>query len=171
MISACLRLGVHALPQIFNLKPGSVLYSPTHYHDSSASPVATRSAARARSAVSVNAITVCTPPGSRTATDRSPAASSGATAVVDAATAEIDAQLDALTGERDAARGELSESVCSRYDRVRSSSGVAVANLVGHRCDGCHLDLSAAEVDDVKDDAAAADGVADCPQCGRMLVV
>ena len=94
-----------------------------------------------------------------------------AQAIVDAATAEIDAQLATLATERESARGALSESVWGRYDRVRASSGVAVANLVGHRCNGCHLDLSAAEVDDVKDDAAAADGVADCPQCGRILVV
>ena len=94
-----------------------------------------------------------------------------AQATVDAATAEIDAQLETLSSEREAARAALGDSMRARYDRVRSSAGVAVANLVGHRCDGCHLDLSAAEVDDVKDDASAADGVADCPQCGRMLVV
>lgn len=87
------------------------------------------------------------------------------------ATAEIDAELAALATARAAARDELSDSILGRYDRVRASSGVAVANLVGHRCDGCHLDLSAAEVDDVKDEAAAADGLADCPQCGRMLVI
>lgn len=84
---------------------------------------------------------------------------------------EIDTEIAALTPRRDAAREELSESLAARYDRIRSSSGVAVAHLVGHRCDGCHLDLSAAEVDDVKDDAAANGGIADCPQCGRMLLV
>ena len=84
---------------------------------------------------------------------------------------EIDAEVDALTVERDGARRQLSDSLLSRYDRVRASSGVAVAHLAGHRCTGCHLDLSAAEIDDVKDEAAAHGGVADCPQCGRMLVV
>ncbi len=87
------------------------------------------------------------------------------------ATAEIDAELENLAGRRVERRGALSEAALARYDRVRASSGVAVAKLVGHRCEGCHLDLSAAEVDDVKDEAAASDGVADCPNCGRMLVL
>ena len=87
------------------------------------------------------------------------------------ATAEIDRELADLSVQRDAARSELADSVLARYDRVRASSGVAVAKLVGHRCDGCHLDLSAAEIDDVKDEAGASDGVADCPNCGRMLAL
>lgn len=86
-------------------------------------------------------------------------------------TADVDRELAQLATDRSARRGELSAAILARYDRVRASSGVAVARLVGHRCDGCHLDLSAAEVDDVKDEAAAADGVADCPNCGRMLAV
>lgn len=87
------------------------------------------------------------------------------------ATSEIDVELDGLVSERVHRRAELDEATLARYDRVRSSSGVAVAPLVGHRCAGCHLDLSAAEVDEVKDQAAAADGVGECPNCGRMLIV
>lgn len=96
---------------------------------------------------------------------------SAADSALERATAEIDRELDALQEQRSTARGELSDGVLARYDRVRASSGVAVAKLVGHRCDGCHLDLSAAEIDDVKDEAAASDGVADCPNCGRMLAL
>lgn len=86
-------------------------------------------------------------------------------------TSEIDGELAALAAERADRRAALGDATLARYDRVRASSGIAVAKLVGHRCDGCHLDLSAAEVDDVKDEAAAADGVADCPNCGRMLII
>ena len=96
---------------------------------------------------------------------------SEATVALERATAEIDGALGTLQAKRQAARGDLTEGVLARYDRVRASSGVAVAELVGHRCDGCHLDLSAAEIDDVKDEAATADGVADCPNCGRMLAL
>ncbi|MFN3254686.1 MAG: zinc ribbon domain-containing protein [Ilumatobacter sp.] len=85
--------------------------------------------------------------------------------------ADIDAEIAGITLRRDVARAEVSEGLLTRYDRVRSASGIAVARLVGHRCDGCHLDLSAAEVDDVKDEAKASGGIADCPQCGRMLVI
>jgi len=87
------------------------------------------------------------------------------------ATSEIDAELGVLVRQRAERRGELDESTLARYERVRNSSGVAVAKLVGHRCEGCHLDLSAAEVDDVKDEAAGPAGVAECPNCGRILVV
>ena len=87
------------------------------------------------------------------------------------ATSEIETELTALADERTARRAALGDATLARYDRIRASSGVAVAHLAVHRCEGCHLDLSAAEVDDVKDEAAASDGVADCPNCGRMLVL
>ena len=58
----------------------------------------------------------------------------------------------------------------STYDRKRAAFGVAVAALVGRQCQGCHLELSAAEIDTVKDEAAAT-GVTDCPDCGRLLIV
>lgn len=94
-----------------------------------------------------------------------------ADAALERATAEIDSELSDLAERRMSARAELSDGVLARYDRVRSASGVAVATLAGHRCEGCHLDLSAAEIDDVKDEAATSDGVADCPNCGRMLAL
>ena len=56
------------------------------------------------------------------------------------------------------------------YDRKRAAFGVAVARLIGKQCQGCHLELSAAEIDTVRDEAAAT-GVTDCPDCGRLLVV
>ena len=77
------------------------------------------------------------------------------------------------------ARGELSERATSaqlgvflhQSQGLRVGRGsVAVAELRGHRCEGCHLDLSAAEVDTAKEEAAES-GFTDCPQCGRMLVV
>jgi uncharacterized protein len=94
-----------------------------------------------------------------------------ADAALQRASSEIDAELAALDAERATRRAELDETTLARYGRIRNSSGVAVARLVGHRCEGCHLDLSAAEVDDVKDEAASSDGVAECPNCGRMLVL
>ncbi len=95
----------------------------------------------------------------------------GADLALQRATSEIEGELAGLDTRRATQRAELDESELARYDRVRSSSGVAVAQLVGHRCDGCHLDMSAAELDEVKEQAARADGVAECPNCGRILVV
>ena len=87
-----------------------------------------------------------------------------------AACADIDAELGQLAERRTDALEPLEPAVVARYESVRSSVGVAIAELKGSRCDGCHLDLSAAEVDTAKEEAAEA-GFTDCPQCGRMLVV
>jgi predicted nucleic acid-binding Zn-ribbon protein len=86
------------------------------------------------------------------------------------ACADIDAELEQLAEQRVSAVGDLDDGIVQHYESVRSSSGVAVAELKGHRCEGCHLDLSAAEVDTAKDESAES-GYTDCPQCGRLLIV
>ena len=83
---------------------------------------------------------------------------------------DIDRELAELTDQRAGFRARLSDSVLATYDRKRAALGVAVARLVGKQCQGCHLELSAAEIDTVKDEAAAT-GVTDCPDCGRLLIV
>ena len=85
-----------------------------------------------------------------------------------AAEADLDAELAALGERRDAARAALPPEVIARYDPLRAKLGVAAARLVGSRCEGCHLDMSAAELDDVR--RAPAGTIPDCPQCGRLLV-
>lgn len=84
--------------------------------------------------------------------------------------AQIDARLDELAGERGPVAAAVPASLLSTYDRKREAFGVAVAALVAKQCQGCHLELSAAEVDTAKDDAADT-GVTDCPNCGRLLIV
>lgn len=84
--------------------------------------------------------------------------------------ADIETELTALAVTRSTLRGQLSEALLSTYDRKRAALGVAVARLVGKQCQGCHLELSAAEIDTVKDEAADT-GVTDCPDCGRLLIV
>lgn len=97
--------------------------------------------------------------------------SSSADAAAATALATLDGEVAALTSSRDEARENVPSGLLARYDRMRQQHLVAVAELNGRQCSGCYLELSAAEVDDVKDEAAAGDGVAACPQCGRMLVV
>jgi predicted nucleic acid-binding Zn-ribbon protein len=84
--------------------------------------------------------------------------------------ADIDAELAALARRREDVRAEIDDAHLATYDRKRAAFGVAVAPLVGKQCQGCHLELSAAEIDTVKDEAAET-GVADCPDCGRLLIV
>ena len=84
--------------------------------------------------------------------------------------ADIDHELTDLAARRDGLRAQVPDVMLATYDRKRAAFGVAVARLVGKQCQGCHLELSAAEIDTVKDEAAAA-GVTDCPDCGRLLIV
>jgi uncharacterized protein len=74
-----------------------------------------------------------------------------------------------LTAKYNAARAALSDDEIVLYDTQRTRhDGIGIAKLVGLKCDGCHLDLSRAEVDGIK--ALPADELVDCPQCGRVLV-
>ncbi len=83
--------------------------------------------------------------------------------------AAVDAELVGLAAERAALVPRIDTGTMAQYDRLRARmGGVAVARLEGHRCGGCHLDLSTAEVEAVK--AVGPGEIADCPQCGRMLL-
>jgi len=74
-----------------------------------------------------------------------------------------------LTAKYAAARAMLSSEEVALYDAQRARhGGIGIAKLVGVKCDGCHLDLSRAEVDAFK--ALPPDELVDCPQCGRVLV-
>jgi predicted nucleic acid-binding Zn-ribbon protein len=83
---------------------------------------------------------------------------------------DIDRELADLAVRRADLRTALSADLLATYDRKRAALGVAVARLVGKQCQGCHLELSAAEIDTVKAEAADT-GVTDCPDCGRLLIV
>ena len=92
-----------------------------------------------------------------------------ADAALAGASAALDAEQAALSVRRPDAEAALSATELAAYDRGRKHfAGVAVAALDGHRCTGCHLDLSPAELDEIK--AAPAGEAAECPQCSRFLV-
>ncbi len=85
------------------------------------------------------------------------------------ATAASEADLAAKIIERDSIRASLDAATVGRYDSMRAQhNGVAIAKLNGLRCEGCHLDLSRGEVDDIK--RSPADDLPECPNCGRLLV-
>ena len=92
-----------------------------------------------------------------------------ADSALSAAEGDIDGELARIAERLDGLRANVDTKVLKQYDRLRDHFVVAAATLSGSRCEGCHLDLSAHEVDDVKDDLEART-VADCPQCGRLLV-
>lgn len=90
--------------------------------------------------------------------------------VASAAETDIEGELSRISTRLEGLRAAVDKKVLRRYDRLREQHLIAAATLSGSRCDGCHLDLSAAEVDRVRDDAAKA-GLAECPQCGRLLAL
>lgn len=92
-----------------------------------------------------------------------------ATARCAAAESEIDDELARIGARLGDLRAEVGDVLLRRYDRLREHHVVAASALAGSRCQGCHLDLSAAEVDQVRE--AATGGIADCPNCGRLLVL
>jgi predicted nucleic acid-binding Zn-ribbon protein len=86
------------------------------------------------------------------------------------AAAQIDEELAGIASRHDALRSAVDAALLRRYDELRRLHVVAAAALNGHRCEGCHLDLSAGEIDDVR--AVASGGeLPNCPHCGRLLVV
>ncbi len=81
----------------------------------------------------------------------------------------LDTERDQILAGRGPARDALSSSEQELYERLRAQhGGVGIAKLEGMRCQGCHLDLSRAEVDAVR--ALPAGEPGECPQCHRLLV-
>jgi uncharacterized protein len=83
--------------------------------------------------------------------------------------AEIDGELATATAARAAEAAQLLPALYDRYEALRARlKGTGAARLIGHHCDGCHLELSAAEVERIR--ATTPDTVVTCDQCGRILV-
>lgn len=83
--------------------------------------------------------------------------------------ADIDREIEAATARRLAMRDAFEDGLLKRYDTLRErAGGVAVAQLNGRQCDACHMELSPAEADQLKD--VPEGEIPECPQCGRMLV-
>lgn len=97
----------------------------------------------------------------------------GARTRLEAALGEAAAGIDAELAEAEARRSELAAAVDSEaladYDRLRSQQGgIAIARLEGGACGGCHLQLSAVEVDRIRR-LDPTERVL-CEECGRLLV-
>jgi predicted nucleic acid-binding Zn-ribbon protein len=93
------------------------------------------------------------------------------TAAIAEAEAGIDAELEQLAEQRVPLADAVAPDLLARYEGLRRRlGGVGVARLDGPRCTGCHLALPAAEVEAVRRQARD-EGIAECPECDRLLVV
>jgi predicted nucleic acid-binding Zn-ribbon protein len=98
---------------------------------------------------------------------------SGAMAAAEQKRDAIFAEIDQTVGEKTAARGPLAESIpadlLKLYEKVRATGGgIGAAMLRARRCQGCHLDLSGADLAAAR--TAAEDEVLRCDECRRILI-
>lgn len=81
---------------------------------------------------------------------------------------EIDAELATVRAERDALAGGVEAALLAEYEQLRPrAGGIAIARLVNGSCGGCHLHLSAVEVDRIR--KVPPDEPVHCEECGRLL--
>ncbi|MHB8452623.1 MAG: zinc ribbon domain-containing protein, partial [Mycobacteriales bacterium] len=75
-----------------------------------------------------------------------------ATSERDLAMSEIDAEAAVTRSRRDELAPRIPPPLLALYERIRlDRGGVGAAPLVRHRCEGCHLELSGAELSAVRD--------------------
>jgi uncharacterized protein len=87
----------------------------------------------------------------------------------DAALGEIDAEVEAAETERAQIADGIPDDLLALYGKLRDShGGVGAAALVQRRCQGCRLELNAADLRDMA--AAPDDEVLRCEECQRILV-
>jgi predicted nucleic acid-binding Zn-ribbon protein len=87
------------------------------------------------------------------------------------AEAEGDAgkELAALEAERAQAAAEIDAALVANYERLRTRlGGIAVARVHGGVCMGCHLSLSAQDLD--RFNRLAPGDHTTCEECGRLLI-
>jgi predicted nucleic acid-binding Zn-ribbon protein len=81
----------------------------------------------------------------------------------------IDAELADVVAKRAEAVAGVPAELLAEYVSLRGAlGGIGVARLSGNRCEGCHLTLSAVDVDRIR--RAPDDEIAHCTECSRLLV-
>lgn len=88
---------------------------------------------------------------------------------VAAAQDDIDTDRNEIEDLRSAIVPGIPTDLMKHYDRLRSQPGrIGIAKLLQGRCLGCHIELSAVEVDRIK--KLPADELVSCDECGCILV-
>jgi predicted nucleic acid-binding Zn-ribbon protein len=83
--------------------------------------------------------------------------------------AAIDEELTDVTSKRSTAVDGVPAELLTEYEALRGAlGGIGVARLSGNRCEGCHLALSAVDVDRIRHEPD--DALVHCTECGRLLV-
>ena len=82
---------------------------------------------------------------------------------------EITQNLESLAASRQVLTPKIDPALVALYDKIRQSAdGVGAAQLIGDKCDGCHLSINAIERERIK--GLESDEVIRCEECRRILV-
>jgi predicted nucleic acid-binding Zn-ribbon protein len=82
---------------------------------------------------------------------------------------EISADLERAKSDRASLVPQIEIALYELYEKVRTSAnGVGAALLIGNKCDGCHLEINAIEIERIK--SLATDELLRCEECRRILV-
>jgi predicted nucleic acid-binding Zn-ribbon protein len=88
---------------------------------------------------------------------------------IENAKTEIDALIATAAADRMKLAPQIDTALVELYEKIRSGNGgVGAALLIGNKCDGCHLQINAIEVERIK--TLADDDVLRCEECRRILV-
>lgn len=92
-----------------------------------------------------------------------------AQAARDNAWAEIDDEAGKVSAERKTLAAEIPDDLTALYEKVRAArGGIGAAMLKQRRCEGCHMQLDAAEFNQFR--GLPAEEVIRHEECGRILV-
>lgn len=78
----------------------------------------------------------------------------------------LDAELSGHVRERTTLVESLDANLVEAYEKSRSRGGAGAARLEAGTCQGCHIQLSPDDIDDVSRAT-----VPKCPECGALLVI
>ena len=87
---------------------------------------------------------------------------------LNAATNEINSVILAKQKNRQEVAVKIEKVLLDLYEKIRSSSGIGAASLIGNKCNGCNLAINAVEMQRIK--TLPADEVLRCEECRRILV-
>ncbi len=87
---------------------------------------------------------------------------------LNAATNEINSVILAKQKNRQEVAVKIEKVLLELYEKIRSSSGIGAASLIGNKCNGCNLAINAVEMQRIK--TLPADEVLRCEECRRILV-
>lgn len=92
-----------------------------------------------------------------------------ARSALQAGESEIDVEIEAARAVRDREASQINSALITEYESLRKHlGGIAVAEVEGDRCGGCHLTLSSGELDRIR--KASLEEVVHCEECGRRLL-